>query len=123
MQDFRKLLVWQKAHLLAVNIGKLCDRIAKRKPGLAKQLERAADAIPSHIAEGRGRATAADFSHYLSMGIGSSNEVESHLERAYAGELISKTEHETHTEATIEVRKMLIGLKKAIDKKEPPESR
>ena len=115
MSSFRNLLVWQKAHALSLLISTLCEKIRRKKPGLAKQLERAAEAIASHIAEGRGRATDADFSHFLSMGKGSANEVENDLQKAADYDLITAEEHAIATERTIEVRKMIIGLKRRLD--------
>ncbi|MEO5568551.1 MAG: four helix bundle protein [Gemmatimonadaceae bacterium] len=123
MSSFRDLLVWQKAHALSLMVSRLSEKIRIRSPGLAKQLERAAEAIASHIAEGRGRGTDPDFSHFLSMAKGSANEVENGLQKAVDYDLIAREEHELATERTIEVRKMIIGLKRAIDgrPKSPPD--
>jgi len=114
MNSFRKLLVWQKAHDLALRADTLSKRIAPKKPTLARQLERAADSVPSNIAEGRGRATDADFAHFVTMAIGSVTEVENHLQRGYDGGLIPRAEYESLTDAAIEVRKMPVGLRKAL---------
>ncbi|HET9423917.1 MAG TPA: four helix bundle protein [Gemmatimonadaceae bacterium] len=110
--------MWQKAHALSLSVSALCDRFASRKPGLAKQLERAAEAIAAHISEGRGRATDRDFSHFLSMAIGSANEAENHLQKAFDYRLITAASFESHLVRTVEVRKMLIGLKKKLDGRE-----
>lgn len=68
-------------------------------------MRRAAESVPATIAEGRGRSTDRDFAHYISMAIGSVTELEHHLQRAFDGELITGEEHESLTEAAIEVRK------------------
>jgi four helix bundle protein len=114
MTNFRKLLVWQKAHALSLRADQLAKRMARRKPALAKQLERAADSVPANIAEGRGRSTDADFAHFLSIAIGSVTEVESHLQRGLDAEAISEEEHRELSESAIEVRRMLIGLRKRV---------
>lgn len=114
MTDFRKLMVWQKAHALSLRADQVCSRMARRKPSLAKQLERAADSIAANIAEGRGRSTDADFAHFLSIAIGSATEVESHLQRALDAGVVSTVEHTELSEAAIEVRRMLIGFRKRI---------
>ena len=88
--------------------------MARRKPALAKQLERAADSIAANIAEGRGRSTDADFAHFLSIAIGSAVEVESHLQRGLDADVISPLEHSELSEAAVEVRRMLIGLRKRV---------
>ena len=66
------------------------------------------------IAEGRGRSTDKDFAHYLSIAIGSSSELENHIQRIFDLGLISSREDEELTRDTIEVRKMLMGLKKRL---------
>lgn len=115
MSSFRNLVVWQKAHTLSLMVSGLSEKIRPKKPGLATQLERAAEAVASHIAEGRGRGTNADFSHFLSMAKGSANEVENDLQKAVDFNLITEAEHTLATDMTIEVRKMIIGLKRAVD--------
>ncbi len=122
MPDFRKLLVWNKAHALSLQLDAVAHRIAKRDPDLAKQIERAGAAIPAAIAEGRGRATDKDFARYVSAGIGESTEIENHLQRAFDKRFLSLVEHQSLTDSTIEVRKMLVGLRNALNgrPKRPP---
>jgi four helix bundle protein len=114
MSDFRKLQVWQKAHALSIEGAMLARRIARKRRGLADQLSRAADAIPANIAEGRGSSTDVDFARYLTMAIKEANELENHVQRAADSELCSRNEYEALTGATIEVRKMLIGLRRRL---------
>ena len=47
--------------------------------GLAAQLRRAAVSVTSHIAEGAGRETAADYRHFLVMARASLSEIDSQL--------------------------------------------
>jgi four helix bundle protein len=124
MTNFRKLMVWQKAHALSLRLDETAQRIAVKKPSLAKQLERAADAIPANIAEGRGRATDADFAHSISMAIGEATEVENHLQRGLDGRIIPPAEYESLNESVVEVRKMLVGLRNTLKgrpRRPPPE--
>lgn len=52
-KGFRKLLVWQKAHQLALLVYGLSEEFPKRELfGLVSQLRRAAVSIPANIAEG-----------------------------------------------------------------------
>ena len=57
MQDYRKLLVWQKAHTLALDT--YADSAKYLRPPeawpLRDQIRRAAISIPANIAEGTGR--------------------------------------------------------------------
>ena len=114
MSDFRKLQVWQKAHVLSLESATFAGFLTRKRRGLADQITRAADAIPSLIAEGRGSSTDVDFARYVTMGIKEANELESHLQRAIDSNLCPKGEHAALTAATVEVRKMLIGLRKRL---------
>jgi four helix bundle protein len=114
MANFKDLKVWQKANFLSLRVDLVAQRIRRKRPRLADQLERAADSIPAAIAEGRGRATDKDFASFVTVGIASSTELENHLQHAYDLSLISRAEFDSLTDATIEVRKMLIGLRKRL---------
>lgn len=114
MSNFRKLQVWQKAHALSLESARFARIFTRKRRRLADQITRAADAIPSTIAEGRGSSTDADFARYLTMAIKEANELENHLQRALDGELCPRSEYETLTAATVEVRKMLLGLRKRV---------
>ena len=114
MADFRKLQVWQKAHVLSLESATFARPFARKRRGLADQIARAADAIPSHIAEGRGSSTDVDFARYVTIAIKEVNELESHLQRAVDSGLCPQSEHASLTAATVEVRKMLIGLRKRL---------
>jgi four helix bundle protein len=48
------------------------------------------------------------------MAIKEANELENHCQRAIDGELCPRVEYETITAATVEVRRMLIGLRKRL---------
>ena len=111
MADFKKLLVYQKAMQLAKRMAEYHPRFRKKSPRLADQLERATESIGDAIAEGRGRATDRDFANFVTVAIGSANEVEHHLLRALDGGVLTETEHRSLADDVIEVRKMLTGLR------------
>ena len=113
-QSFRDVVVWQKAHALTVRLDEYLPRIAEKKPRLADQIGRAADSIPANIAEGCGRETKADFRRLLSMAVGSTTELENHLIRAHAAGLLDTQDFHSLVSATIEIRKMLHGLRKSL---------
>ncbi len=77
MKDYRKLVVWQKAHMLTLQTYELSPHLQKPEAWpLRDQLLRAAISIPSNIAEGAGRGTDPDFRRFLWHSLGSSNELE-----------------------------------------------
>ena len=114
MQDFRKLIVWQKAQVLCTRLDPIVERIAKSKPGLADQIDRCANSIPANIAEACGRETRADKRRFLTIGISSSTELESHFVRATNANLVGPPECDSLTVASTEIRKMLHGLRKTL---------
>ncbi len=77
MRDYKKLIVWERAHLLAVNVYKITKRFPKEELyGITSQIRRAVISIPTNIVEGSGRQTSKEFSRYLSIAAGSASEVE-----------------------------------------------
>ena len=116
MQDFRKLAVWEKAHQLSVNIHRLSLAIPRSgNSAFISQIRRAAESIPANIAEGTGRGSDADFARFLQIAIGSSSELESHLQFAIDVEIIPVSIFEARKADVIEVRRMLIGFRKKLN--------
>ena len=80
---FKTLVVWQKS----IQLVKLVYDLAKKFPAderyaLTDQLRRAVVSIPSNIAEGNGRASSADYAHFLSIARGSLYEIITQLQIA-----------------------------------------
>ena len=66
MQDFRKLLVWEKSHKLTLSIYNLTHSFPKEEMyGLTSQIRRASSSVQINIAEGCGRGSDADFARFL----------------------------------------------------------
>lgn len=63
--------------------------------GLADQVRRAAVSIPSNIAEGSSRTSAAEFTHFLEYSIGSCFEVETQMEIASRRDFIKKEQFDS----------------------------
>jgi four helix bundle protein len=124
MRDFRKLAVWEKAHRLSVNIHQLSLAIPRvGNASFVSQIRRAAESIPANIAEGASRGSDADFARFVQIAIGSSSELESHLQFAVDVELVAVEKVEARKGEVIEVRKMLIGLRKRLITPFPPKAR
>src|SRR4051812_35769749 len=90
MSDFKKLLVWQKSNALAVRVVRATGTFKRAHPRLADQMSRSAESIPDAISEGRSRRTDKEFAHYLTVGVGSANELEGQIQRAFDLRLISE---------------------------------
>jgi four helix bundle protein len=118
MGDFRKLEVWNKAHALALNV----HRVAMRLRGaeyltLRSQLIRAAGSIDANIVEGSSQKSDAQFVRFLNIAVNSANELESHLIMALDLRVMSQTDYLMLLEKLKQVRMMLHGLIKYIERK------
>ena len=115
MQDFRKLLVWQKAYRLAVKIHGMTSAFPRQgNSGLVSQIRRAAESVPANIAEGSRRGSDSDFANFIQIAIASNSELELHLQYVTDIGLLPRELFKARMEEIIEVRKMLIGLRKRL---------
>lgn len=105
----RDLDVWQRGMDMVAEIYQLTGHWpASEKYGLTTQLRRAAVSVPSNIAEGSARRTAADFSRFLDIAQGSLAEIETQLEIAKRIGLIDG--YSGLNNHLVSMRRMLIGL-------------
>lgn len=80
MGDFRQLLVWKRAHGLALQVYRCTDAFpARERYGLAAQMRRAAVSVVSNIAEGCGKQADRELARYLGIARGSVRELECQL--------------------------------------------
>jgi four helix bundle protein len=115
VQHYSNLLVWRKAHALAVSIHELTERYARRdRSGAIGQVRRSALSIPSNIAEGCGRRTNREFARFLHIAVGSTSEVEYQLEYMAAIKLLPVSDSDSLRERVREIRRMLYGLLKKL---------
>ena len=115
MQQYSNLLVWQKSHALAVRVDEAIERCKRRdRSGVSSQARRAALSIPTNIAEGCGRGSDRDFARFVHIAIGSTNELEYHLQFMAARHLIALSDSEKMRNQVREIRKMLFGLLKKL---------
>ena len=79
----KKLVAWQKSMELVEKIYVLSKRFPRDEVyGLTSQVRRAAVSVPSNIAEGAAGRSSVQFRNYLSVAIGSLNELDTQLEIA-----------------------------------------
>ena len=111
MQDFRKLIVWQRS----MNLAAACYRLTKDFPreerfGLVSQIRRSAVSIPSNIAEGCGRNSPREFRRFLRIAYGSGCEVETQVRIARQVGIDSSDKTTAVLEEVDEIRQMLTAL-------------
>jgi four helix bundle protein len=111
MQDFRKLLVWQKAHELALFTYRITAEFPKEELfGLRNTLRKTGVDIPALVAEGCAKENNLEFSRSVTNAIALSNKMEYYALLAHDLTLIGDQGHEDFTNRIIEVRKMLSGF-------------
>lgn len=111
MQDFKKLLVWQKAHELALYTYRVTAEFPKEELfGLRNTLRKTSIDIPGLVAEGCARENNSEFSRAIANAIALANRMEYYALVARDLELIGDQVHLEYSEHIIEVRKMLSGF-------------
>ncbi len=117
MKDFRDLKVWNKAHLLTLDIYKATFSFPKDELyGLTSQMRRSASSIPTNIAEGCGRGSDAEFLRFLFIAMGSANELDYQLLLASELNFLHKEIYSTLNSDIIELKKMIASLINKIKK-------
>jgi len=80
MKEHEKLVVWQKAMDLVVEVYRLCNGLPGHEEfALTGQIRRSVVSIPANIAEGSARRTRKEFLQYPYMARTSLAELETHL--------------------------------------------
>jgi four helix bundle protein len=114
MQDFRNLEVWNKAHDLALDVQKTLGRTKRLDSHTRSQMSRAANSIPANIVEGCAKSSHIELARFSDIAIGSASELEYWLLLTKDLGQLGRNDHERLSASTIQVRKMLFGLRKAI---------
>lgn len=111
--SYKDLLVWQKSLDLVSDIYKLTEKFPKSEMyGLSSQMQRAAVAIPSNIAEGQKRAHKKEFLQFLYISYGSGAELETQIEickRLYKSEDLEYSVIESNLEIIMKMLNSLIS--------------
>ena len=118
MNNFKKLVVWQKSRELVKDIYLLTKKYPKEELfGLTSQIRRAAVSVALNIAEGSGRGTDKDFTHFLDVAFGSALEVEAQVILSLDLEFITNEEYDMLSLKIQEIQKMIKKLTDSIRNK------
>ena len=116
MNKFKELKVWQKSIHLVTTIYSATSGFPKEEIyGITSQIRRCAVSIPSNIAEGAGRGTKKDFSHFLDVAKGSSFELETQLIISKELGLIENNVFASILSELEKIQKMITGLQKSLN--------
>lgn len=117
MADFKSLHVWRKAHALSLNTHRIASGIrGASNVSLRNQMLRAAASIPTNIVEGRAKQGTREFARFLRISLASASELEYHLIVAHDTQALANGDCLSLTAQVVEVRKMLFGLLRALNK-------
>jgi len=112
---YSKLIVYQKAKLLTLDIYKISKSFPQDELYcLTSQIRRAAVSIPLNIAEGQARKGTKQYLNFLRIAFGSTAEVKVCLELALDLGYIDKTKFESTFYLTEEVSKLLYSFQKSL---------
>jgi four helix bundle protein len=121
--DFKKLKVWQKAHVLAMDVHRAAGQIRGAKhASLRSQMIRAAMSVPTNIVEGCSQQSTREYSRFLRIALNSTTELEYHLVAARDLAAARASDSLTLISQVIEVRKMLYGLLRYLKSRSDDES-
>lgn len=114
--SFENLEVYKAARVLVRDVYRLQHKFPKHETyALGDQVRRSASSVTSNIAEGSGRNSFKEKSHFIEIAYGSLMEAFSQLQVAQDLEYLSQAEIDTIRPQFISVAKMLSGLKVYFD--------
>lgn len=124
MKQFQDLMVWQKAHQLALKVYQITIRFpSEERYGLVNQMRRSAISVPANLVEGHKRGSKREFANFMSIAEGSLEELKYYLQLSKdLGYLAEETMGGVYRDAE-EVGRMLHGLKLHIRKELHDEKR
>ncbi|MGM0529511.1 MAG: four helix bundle protein [Bacteroidota bacterium] len=115
--SWEKLIVWQKAHNLVLEVYKLCVKFPDdEKWGLTSQLKRAMISVPANIVEGKSKHTDKELLHSLYISRGSLEESRYYMLLANDLKYITQDEFDRFSDYFSEISYLLNTLIKSIRK-------
>jgi four helix bundle protein len=111
LQSFRNLKVWEKSHLLTLDVYRSSRSFPRDEIyGLTSQMRRSAASIGANIAEGSCRKGDAEFGRFLYIAMGSASELEYHLILAHDLKMLKTEDYERLSNEVIDVKRMLASF-------------
>jgi four helix bundle protein len=111
MQHFKDLLVWQKSHIITLEIYK-CTKVFPKEElyGIVSQIRRSSSSVPTNIDEGAARHTDADTVRFYQIAISSLQETEYLVLLSKDLGYLSELQFNDINPKIIEVKAMLLSL-------------
>ncbi len=116
MKDFRSLKVWERAHVLTLELYRITAHFPREEMyGLTSQIRRASASVAANIAEGCGRRGNSEFHRFLQIAAGSASELDYHLLLARDLNFCSSGDYAKTAKELLELRRMLTALIRKVD--------
>ena len=116
MKDFRRLMVWGKAHAMTLATYRMTANFPREELyGISSQMRRCSASVAANIAEGCGRTGNGEFRHFLNTAAGSAVELEYFLLLARDLGLVPTETYEALCKDVLEVQRMLASLLRKVD--------
>jgi len=114
--SYKELTVWQKSLEFADKVIDLVEQLEtdRKHYRLIEQLEASATSVPMNIAEGKGRFSRKEFSHFLMIARGSLYETMTLLEIFLLRKWISQEIYDNLQNQADEIAKMLNSLNRTL---------
>lgn len=117
-KGIHKLIVWQRAHQLVLQVYKLTEKFPKNEMfGLTSQLRRAMVSVPANVAEGYAAGGKGQFKRYLDIEQGSLAEAEYYLILAQDLNYITPSQYEQAETLRAETGFLLHRLIESLNRK------
>ncbi|HEX9961089.1 MAG TPA: four helix bundle protein [Pyrinomonadaceae bacterium] len=111
------MIAWQKCMESVVLIYKITRDFPKEETyGLVSQMRRASVSAPSNIAEGAADRSKEQFRNFLSIAIGSLNELNTQLEIAFRIGYLNNANHDEAQKLVDECLAVTYGLKRSLER-------
>ena len=116
--QFEKLMAWQKAKELAIAVYRLVTKFPQYEQfALSSQVRKAAISVPSNIAEGTGRMSTKEKTHFLEISYGSLLETYCQLQIAVELNYISADDLNAIKPLFFETSRLISGLRNSYTSK------
>jgi four helix bundle protein len=111
LQSFRNLKVWEKSHLLTLDVYRSTRSFPWEEIyGVTSQMRRSAASVGANIAEGSCRKGDAEFGRFLYIAMGSASELEYHLIFAHDLKMLKTEDYDRLSNEVLEVKRMLASF-------------
>lgn len=111
MKDFRRLKVWEKVHLLTLDIYRVTAHFPREETyGLTSQMRPCSASMGANIAEGCGKQGNNELHRFLYIASGSASELDYHLLLARDLMYLAEIDYQRIDKKLVEARRMLTAL-------------